>query len=157
MQDFEKQARKSQFRLILIILGIIFVFICVYTITWEINYFTKYNHFQKVEAEVIGVEIDDGQEYDVLKYVVDGQEYEKTTSYTSKNIVGDKIFVYYDVNSPVGIIYSLDSKRYLLPIITISFGCACLSLFIIYKISYPKTKVKKQKELTPAEKLLQEK
>lgn len=155
MQDLEKTSRKSQYRLMISIVFVFFLMVLGYTIFWEIRYYTKYNHFQKVEAVVVSQEIEDGKTYDVLKYIVDGDEYQKVTDYESKNNIGDKVIVYYDINSPVGVIYSLDYRRYALPIITIMFFAVWLSLYIIYRITYPKvkTKVRKKRE-TPVEILL---
>lgn len=155
MQDLEKTSRKSQYRLMIGIVFVFFLMVLGYTIFWEIRYYTKYNHFQKVEAVVVSQEIEDGKTYDVLKYIVDGDEYQKVTDYESKNNIGDKVIVYYDINSPVGVIYSLDYRRYALPIITIMFFAVWLSLYIIYRITYPKvkTKVRKKRE-TPVEILL---
>lgn len=155
MQDLEKTSRKSQYRLMISIVFVFFLMVLGYTIFWEIRYYTKYNHFQKVEAVVVSQEVEDGKTYDVLKYIVDGDEYQKVTDYESKNNIGDKVIVYYDINSPVGVIYSLDYRRYALPIITIMFFAVWLSLYIIYRITYPKvkTKVHKKRE-TPVEILL---
>lgn len=158
MQDLEKASRKSQYRLILTIIFMFFVIVMAYTMFWELRYYTKYNHFQKVEAEVISHEIEDEKTYDVIKYSVDSIEYETVTNYESKNEIGDKIYIYYDINSPIGVIYSLDFRRYLLPIITVMFGGVWTCLLIMYKKSYPKTKLKEHKKReTPVDILLQNK
>ncbi len=155
MQDLEKTSRKSQYRLMIGIVFVFFLMVFGYTVFWEIRYYTKYNHFQKVEAVVVSQEVEDGKTYDVLKYIVDGNEYQKLTDYESKNNIGDKVIVYYDINSPIGVIYSLDYRRYALPIITIMFFAVWLSLYIIYRITYPKvkTRVRKKRE-TPVDMLL---
>ena len=155
MQEDAKEARKSQYKLLLNLLLIIFLAITAYTIFWEVRYIIRYNHFQKVEAEVVDHEIDGENVYDVLEYFVDGVEYRKTTSYQSKNEIGDVIVVYYDIQSPVGVIYSLDYRRYALPIITVMMGAVYLSFYFMYKISFPKTKKKPiKKEATPVDILL---
>lgn len=155
MQDEERYARKSQYKLLLTLLTVVFLIIAGYTIFWEVRYLIKYNHFQGVEAEVIEHEIDGENTYDVITYSVDGVEYETTTKYQSKNEIGDKIIVYYDTNSPIGVIYSLDYRRYVLPIISILVGGVYLYFLILYKKSYPKTKQRKiRKEVTPVEMLL---
>ena len=157
MQNQEKEVRRRQSKLLLTIMTLLFLGILGYTIIWQINYYTKYNHFEKVTAEVVDHEIDGEVVYDVLQYNVDGVEYRKITSYISKNEIGDKITIYYDINSPIGVIYSLDYRRYVLPIISAMFGAVCVAFYIIYFISYPKDKKSNKSNLpkTPVEELLQ--
>lgn len=157
MQNLEKEARRKQYKLFLIVLTLLFLGILCYTIIWQVNYYTKYNHFEKVTAEVIDHEIDGEDVYDILQYYVDGVEYQKTTNYLSKNEIGDKITIYYDVNSPIGVIYSLDYRRYVLPIISAIMGAVSIAFYIIYFITYPKGKKSNKSTLpkTPVEELLQ--
>lgn len=128
----EQDLRKSQYKLIISLLLIIFVAILVYTIIWEVNYQNKYGFFQKTTAEVVDHEVIDNQIYDVIEYTVDSVDYRKTTSYVSKNNVGDKITIYYDESSPIGVIYNQDNRVIILPIITITFGVVCVCLVITY-------------------------
>lgn len=146
MQDIEKNPRQSQHKLLLTILFIFLLIVVAYTTFWEIRYYTKYNHFQKVEAQVVSHVEKDGKTYDELRYFVDGIEYYKETSYESKNEIDDTVIVYYDVDSPIGIIYSLDYRRYAYPIISIMLCAVWVSFFIMYKISYPKSKTKIHKK-----------
>ena len=157
MQNQEKEVRRKQYKLLLTIMTILFLGILCYTIIWQINYYTKYNHFEKVSAQVVEHEIIGEEVYDVLQYNVDGVEYRKTTSYISKNEIGDKVTIYYDTNSPIGVIYSLDYRRYALPIISAMIGAVCLAFYVIYFISYPKNKKSNKSSLpkTPVEELLQ--
>lgn len=120
---------------------IIFLIVLGYTIYWEINYYTKYNHFEKVSAEVIGHDTENGVTYDVLQYFVNGSDYQSTTPYSSRNEIGDKITVYFDKDNPMGIIYSRDYRRYVLPIISILMGAVFVSFCVIYKISFSKPKL----------------
>ena len=131
MQNIDN-ARKNQYKLLIAILMIVFLSIICYTICWEINYYSKYNHFKKVTAEVVAYEIDGDKKYDVLEYVVDSSYYQNVTSYQSKNKIGDKISIYYDINNPLGVIYSRDYRRYVLPIICVLLGIVCSSFVIIY-------------------------
>lgn len=156
MLSEEKEARRGQYKLLLTILALIFVTITAYTIFWEIRYHQKYNYFQRVEAEVSGFDTDDnGDQYAIINYYVNDNKYEKNTDIFLDKKVGDKILVYYDINDPYGVIYSLDYRRYLLPIISGVLGGVFVVFLIMYKSSYPKQKIK-QKRQTPAEMLLEE-
>ncbi len=156
MLSEEKEARRGQYKLLLIILSLIFITITAYTIFWEIRYHQKYNYFQRVEAEVSGFDTDDnGDKYAIILYYVNDNKYEKNTDIFLDKKAGDKIFVYYDENDPYGVIYSLDYRRYLLPVISGVLGGVLVVFLIMYKSSYPKQKIK-QKRPTPAEMLLEE-
>lgn len=132
MQDIERELRIKQLRLLLIVLLVIFVAMLSYTIFWCTSYNRNYGFFEKTTAEVIEhVEIKD-EYYDVLEYTVDGNIFHKTTSYPSKNNIGDVITIYYDTNNPIGVIYSLDNKRIILPVISAIFGVGVVALIVVY-------------------------
>lgn len=145
MQNIDNDLRKNQYKLLIAILMIVFLSIVGYTVYWEINYYSKYNHFKKVTAEVVAYEVDGDKKYDVLEYVVNSSYYQNITSYESKNKIGDKISIYYDTNNPLGVIYSRDYRRYVLPIICVLLGAVCSSFVLIYKKSFPKQKLDKNK------------
>lgn len=145
MQNIDNDLRKNQYKLLIAILMIVFLSIVGYTVYWEINYYSKYNHFKKVTAEVVAYEVDGDKKYDVLEYVVNSSYYQNITSYESKNKIGDKISIYYDTNNPLGVIYSRDYRRYVLPIICVLLGVVCSSFVVIYKKSFPKQKLDKNK------------
>ncbi len=145
MQNIDNDLRKNQYKLLIAILMIVFLSIVGYTVYWEINYYSKYNHFKKVTAEVVAYEVDGDKKYDVLEYVVNSSYYQNITSYESKNKIGDKISIYYDTNNPLGVIYSRDYRRYVLPIICVLLGTVCSSFVLIYKKSFPKQKLDKNK------------
>lgn len=145
MQNIDNDLRKNQYKLLIAILMIVFLSIVGYTVYWEINYYSKYNHFKKVTAEVVAYEVNGDKKYDVLEYVVNSSYYQNITSYESKNKIGDKISIYYDTNNPLGVIYSRDYRRYVLPIICVLLGAVCSSFVLIYKKSFPKQKLDKNK------------
>lgn len=145
MQNIDNDLRKNQYKLLIAILMIVFLSIVGYTVYWEINYYSKYNHFKKVTAEVVAYEVNGDKKYDVLEYVVNSSYYQNITSYESKNKIGDKISIYYDTNNPLGVIYSRDYRRYVLPIICVLLGAVCSSFVVIYKKSFPKQKLDKNK------------
>ena len=145
MQNIDNDLRKNQYKLLIAILMIVFLSIVGYTVYWEINYYSKYNHFKKVTAEVVAYEVDGDKKYDVLEYVVNSSYYQNITSYESKNKIGDKISIYYDTNNPLGVIYSRDYRRYVLPIICVLLGAVCSSFVLIYKKSFPKQKLDRNK------------
>lgn len=150
-QDELKVLRKRQYRFFLIILTMVFLVVLGYTIYWEVDYHSKYN-FKKVTAKVIEHVVEGDNVYDKIFYTVNGNGYEKTvTDYTSKNDINDEIIVYYDNDKPNGIIYSLDNRRYLLPIVSVMIGAVTLTFVIMYKMSYPKSKDKKKVEETKPE------
>lgn len=145
MQNIDNDLRKNQYKLLIAILMIVFLSIVGYTVYWEINYYSKYNHFKKVTAEVVAYEVNGDKKYDVLEYVVNSSYYQNITSYESKNKIGDKISIYYDTNNPLGVIYSRDYRRYVLPIICVLLGAVCSSFVLIYKKSFPKQKLDRNK------------
>lgn len=132
MQQEEKELRLNQLRLIVIVMTLIFAFMLVYTIYFLIDYNDKYSFFEKATAEVIEHQEIDGKEYDLLSYKVDGNEFRITTEYESKNAIGDTITIYYDTNNPLGVVYSLDSRRIWLPILTGIFAIANVGLCAMY-------------------------
>ena len=133
MQDlYEKELRIKQLRLILCVMFVIFLFMFVYTLYFVVDYNKEYGFFKKTTAEVVEHKKIENYTYDVINYSVDGNEYVITTEYFSKNEIGDKIKIYYDVNNPIGIIYSLDSRRIVLPIIASLFFCVYVALLVVY-------------------------
>lgn len=146
MYNFEREQKKKQYRLLLAILLLIFLVVLGYTIYWEVRYYTYYNHFEKTTAEVVGHEIKSGQKRDVLQYYVNGSDYKSTTPYESKNEIGDKIIVYFDVDNPMGIIFSRDYRRYVLPILSAMFGAVFVCFCFLYKISFPKPKLELEED-----------
>ena len=132
MQQEEKELRLGQLRLIVIVMTLIFLFMAVYTTYFMIDYNEKYDFFEKTTAEVIEHQVIDGEEYDLLSYKVNGNEFRITTEYASKNDIGDTITIYYDINNPLGIVYSLDSRRIWLPVLTSIFASANIALVVVY-------------------------
>lgn len=132
MQQIEKELRLNQLRLIVIVSTLIFAFMLVYTIYWIIDYNREYGFFDKKEAVVIEHQEIDGKTYDLLSYIVDNNEFRITTEYESKNNVGDKVTIYYDENYPLGVVYSLDNRRIVLPVLSSIFGVANVSLIVLY-------------------------
>ena len=134
----DKEIRKSQHKLILCLVFFVFIVMLGYTIIWEIDYHNRYGYFVKTTANIIDYEIIEGNTYDVIEYTINNVEYQKTTEYLSKNKVGDRITIYYDKNNPIGVIYSIDIKTWLLPTITSVFGVVTISLTILYINYYKK-------------------
>lgn len=132
MQQIEKELRLNQLRLIVIVSTLIFAFMLIYTIYWTIDYNKEYGFFEKKEAVVIEHQEIDDKTYDLLSYIVDDNEFRITTEYESKNDIGDKVTIYYDENYPLGVVYSLDSRRFVLPILSSIFGVANISLIVLY-------------------------
>lgn len=127
-----KELRKKQVQLILIILAFLSILFISYTVYWEIDYNKKYGYFKSINAEVVDHNVIDELEYDVLEYDVGGITYLHTTSYISKNHIEDKITIYYDANNPNGVIYSLDSRRIVLPILSALFLLASIGVYVFY-------------------------
>ncbi len=132
MQQEEKELRLNQLRLIVIVMTLIFAFMMVYTIYFLVDYKDKYGFFKKATAEVVEHQELNGKEYDLISYFVDGNEFRITTEYETKNDIGDTITIYYDINNPLGIVYSLDSRRIWLPILTTVFASANIGLCVMY-------------------------
>ncbi len=132
MQQEEKELRLNQLRLIVIVMTLIFAFMMVYTIYFLVDYKDKYGFFKKATAEVVEHQELNGKEYDLISYFVDGNEFRITTEYETKNDIGDTITIYYDINNPLGIVYSLDSRRIWLPILTTVFAGANIGLCVMY-------------------------
>lgn len=130
--ETEQELRLYQLKLIVIIMVIVFVALLSYTIYWSIDYNKKYNFFVKTDAVVVEQIDKDGITKDVLKYDVNGVEYRINADYHSKNEIGDTVVLYYDKHNPIGVIYSLDSNRIVLPIITGLFGVTCSALIVVY-------------------------
>ncbi|MGN0960711.1 MAG: hypothetical protein ACI4PF_00760 [Christensenellales bacterium] len=148
MQGYtEQRLRLNQLRMIVIIMVVIFAVILSYTIFWSIDYNNKYGFFTKTKAEVVSQVNENGITKDVLSYKVGEVEYRITADYSSNNSIGDTITIFYDKNNPIGIIYSLDNKRIILPVLSSLFGVVCLGLVIIY-ISIEKSYKNNLKEKT---------
>lgn len=130
--ETEQQLRLGQLRMIVFIMVLLFVIILSYTIFWTIDYNNKYAFFIKTDATVVSQVEEDGKVKDILAYTVDGIEYRTTCGYASKNNIGDIVTIYYDKNNPIGIIFALDSKRIIFPVITGLFGVTCIGLIVVY-------------------------
>lgn len=113
-----------------------FLVMLTYTLVWCIQYNNKYGFFVKTEATVVEHNSEGGKMYDVLEYEVDNVVIHNTSSYISKNNIGDKITIYYDRNNPSGFITKLDNRRIALPIVTASYGVVCASLSIMFFTTY---------------------
>lgn len=132
MQQEEKELRLNQLKLIVLVVTLIFAFMLIYTIYWLVDYNKQYGFFEKTTAVVVEHQEIDGKKYDLLSFDVDGNEYRVTTKYESKNDIGDRVKIFYDKNYPVGVIYSLDSRRVWLPILSSIFGMANVGLIVVY-------------------------
>lgn len=130
--ETEQQLRLGQLRLIVSLMIGIFVVITSYTIYWLVEYNKKYGFFVKTNAEVVEQIEEDGIVRDVLQYKVNGIEYRVTAEYVSDNQLGDVVKIYYDKNNHLGIVYSLDSKRIILPVLAGLFGAVCVALIVVY-------------------------
>ena len=131
------EIRKSQHKLIVFSLLTIFILFLGYTIIWEYQYFSKYGNFIRSKATVIEHYEEDGKIYDKYSYLVDGnKEVNKVSSFESKYDIGDRFYVYYDKNHEVEVIYKVDKKRWILPILTAIFGWASIELLGIYISTY---------------------
>lgn len=140
----ENELKKSQHRLIVISCIMVFLLFLVVTIVWEINYFSKYDNFKRVECKVIEHYEENGKIYDKFVFQADNQEYvEKITPFESKYEIGEKFHVYYDTETVVEVIYKRDSKVVLLPLVTGIFGLATGGVLTLYIITYKKNKVRK--------------
>ena len=140
----EKDMKKSQHKLIVISCIAVFVLFLVYTIFWEVDYFSKYGNFKWVKCEVVEHFEEDGKMYDVYVFETDKKEFvKKTTPFESKYDIGETFHVYYDKNSPSEVIYKTNIKKVLLPVITTAFGIATTGIVILYFNTYKKYKVRK--------------
>lgn len=133
-----RELKKKQYLLYIIIMLVLFVVMLVYTVVWCVNYNKKYGFFVKTTATVVEHNSDEGKLYDVLEYYVDGVVVLNTTSYLSRNEIGDKITIYYDSTNPTGFVTKLDSRRIVLPVITTIYGVASAALTIMYFTTYYK-------------------
>ena len=141
--ETEKDLRINQLKLILFVMIVIFVAITSYTVYWLINYNKHYGFFVETKAEVVEQVNLEGTIHDVLFYEIEGNEYKVTSDIKSNNDLGDIITIYYDEDNPLGIIYSLDNKRIILPIITACFGVCCIALLVTYILIYVSNKKSK--------------
>ncbi|MBE5738272.1 MAG: hypothetical protein E7354_00855 [Clostridiales bacterium] len=131
-----KELKKRQYLLYVIIMLVLLAVMLVYTIVWCINYKRDYGFFIKTEAVVVEHKTEEGKMYDVLEYYVDDVVFLNTSSYLSKNNIGDKITIYYDETNPSGFITKLDSRRIALPIITTAYGVVSAVLTVMYFMTY---------------------
>lgn len=132
----EKDIRKNQYKLYLIVFAIVVCFLIIYTIIWEINYYRDYGYFKKTSAEVVDHEKDGELLYDIIVYEVNNVYYKKTTSYISKNEINDIITIYYDENNPIGVIYNLDYRRIVLPLLCGGLVIILTTLSIMYIFNF---------------------
>jgi len=133
--------RKGQFKLLLFLLSAIFLIMLVITIIFEINYYNKYGFFKRTTAEVTAHEEIDGVLHDVLEYDAFGVTYIITAERESQNNVGDKFTIYFDENNPIGIIYSLDYRRVMLPTITLIVQFIDVVLILYYARRFDKLNI----------------
>lgn len=134
-EENEKELRLGQLRIIIVIMIILFAVLLSYTIYWSVDYNKKYGYFEKTSAEVVSQEVKYGVLRDIISYEVNGVEYKLTADYVSKNEIGDTITIYYDINNPFGVIYSIDIRKTLLPVLTSLFGTGCVVLCVIYGLT----------------------
>ena len=140
-----KKLRKKQMQLVLgVLIALVALFIS-FTIYWEIDYSKKYGYFVKTTATVVDHVVVNNIEYDVLEYEAEGITYNHTSSYKSKNHIEDRISIYYDENNPSGVIYKLDSKRILLPLISGLFLIATIGFYIFYYFVFVRSEKNKLK------------
>ena len=132
MQQVEKELRLNQLKLIVIVTILIFAFMLVYSIFWISNFKKDYDSYEKTWAKVIEHQEINGKVFDMLSYTIDGNEFRITTEYESKDYIGDKVVIYYDTNFPLDIVYSLDSRRIVLPVLTMVFGIVNVGLVVLY-------------------------
>lgn len=131
----EKELRLKQLRLVVTLMTLIFLFILVYTIIWTVDYNKYCKDFIRTEAEVVEYKNVDGKQKEVIQYEVDGNVLNLTTEYDAKNAIGEIITIYYDKNNPLyGVVFELDSRRIVLPILATAFGCVCAGLIVVYII-----------------------
>lgn len=139
----EKELKKKQHRLYVICCVLVFMLFLGYTIIWEIDYHKKYGHFKRVRCEVVEHVEEDGETYDVFTFQTDKQVWvKKTTPFKSKYDIGDKFYAYYDTETEIEMIYNIDDRKIILPIITGMFGLATCGVIALYLITYRKNKVK---------------
>lgn len=131
-----RELKKKQYLLYVCIMIFFFLVMFTYTLVWCIQYNKNYGFFVKTEATVVEHNSEEGKMYDVLEYEVDNVIIHNTSSYISKNNIGDKITIYYDSNNPSGFITKLDNRRIVLPIITASYGVVCTVLSIMFFTTY---------------------
>lgn len=131
-----RELKKKQYLLYVCIMIFFFLVMFTYTLVWCIQYNKTYGFFVKTEATVVEHNSEEGKMYDVLEYEVDNVVIHNTSSYISKNNIGDKITIYYDSNNPSGFITKLDNRRIVLPIITASYGVVCTVLSIMFFTTY---------------------
>ena len=138
MQDLVdiRELKKRQYLMYIVIMLVLFVVMLTYTIIWCFDYEKRYGFFVKTEAVVVEHSTDAGKLYDVLEYTVDGVVLLNTTSYLSRNNIGDKVTIYYDENNPSGFVTKLDGRRVALPIITSVYGVVSMILTIMYYSVY---------------------
>lgn len=145
MQDEnEQELRLGQLRMLVIVMVILFAVLLGYTIYWSIDYNRQYGFFEKTTAEVVSQEVVDGKKRDTIKYYVDGVEYRLVADYSGNKQIGDRLTIFYDKSNPLGVVYKLDSKRIVLPILTGVFGAGCVALVILYILLYTGYKNRKR-------------
>ena len=134
MKDLTYNDLKNRQRLILLICSIVvFLVVAIYTIIWEINYYSKYGYFTKATAVVVDYVEIEGKTYDVFEYEVKKDVFSRTHSdWESKYDIGDEFTIYFDENNPIGIIYNRDAKRIILPIISGVMLLVNIGLLVLY-------------------------
>lgn len=128
----EQELRLGQLRMLVIVMVILFTVLLGYTIFWSINYNRQYGFFEKTTAEVVSQEVVDGKKRDTIKYYIGDVEYRLVADYSENRQIGDKLTIFYDKGNPFGVVYKLDNKRIILPILTGVFGAGCVVLVVLY-------------------------
>ena len=128
--------RIRQLGLVVGLAFVIFLFILIYTIQWIVEYDKNLEEFIPIEAEIVEHKEIDGHMYDVMQFIVDGNEYNITSEYPSEYEIGETVRIYYHKDNVFGIVSRLDARRETLPIVAICFGVVCVGLLVVYIIIF---------------------
>ena len=145
MGETERELRLQQLRLVVCVMFVLFAFMLAYTIYWVIDYRAKFENCGKTIATVTSHKEKEGISYDVFEYKVDGHEYIITSDIPSMYDVGEEVSIYYEKESPICLVYDIDNRQIILPIITSAFGCVCVGLGVVYILIKKSNKIKKEK------------
>lgn len=153
--ETEKDLRINQLKLIIFVMLAIFIVMLVYTVSWVKDYRDKVSNLVETEAEIVEHKNVNGQDRDVLYYVVDGVEYQITSDLKSTNDVGDIITIFYDADNPMSFMYD-DNRIVILPIISACFGVINVALIVVYLVIYSSRKQEKIKIAEEIKKMQEE-
>lgn len=132
MIEEEKKLRLQQLKLIVCVMFVLFAFMLAYTIYWIVDYNARFDNCNKTSAQITSHKKIDGITYDVFKYNVEGHEYIITGDIPSVYDVGEVVDIYYDKDSPICLVYDIDNRQVILPVITSCFGVGCVGLCVVY-------------------------